>query len=195
MMTGKDTITAEHKNIRQFEFTNTALFMFSANTVPTISEDSRAYANRIHPVKFGVSFEGHEDPEREAELMDELPGILVRLVRAWQRQHEHGYRSADEQTRQEFENASNRVLRWFRERCDLIEIPNAQRGAKEPKIEKGTTKTDLAKRFNEWAEDRKEKPMGLQHVVERLLSIKDVREVRFGQSDQRGLNIELSPFE
>ncbi len=85
MLTGDDTVSAERKFRDAFTFRNTALFLFNANTPPTVNENSRAYLARVRPVLFPHSFEGTEDPAIEAALLDELPGILVRLVEGVQR--------------------------------------------------------------------------------------------------------------
>jgi putative DNA primase/helicase len=61
-LTGEDVITANRKYGHQFEFRNRALFAFSANELPAVGENSRAYVARMVPVLFGRSFEGHEDP-------------------------------------------------------------------------------------------------------------------------------------
>lgn len=85
MLTGDDTVSAERKFRDAFTFRNTALFLFNANTPPTVSESSRAYLARVRPYLFPHSFEGAEEPGIEAELMAELPGVLVRLVQGVQR--------------------------------------------------------------------------------------------------------------
>lgn len=89
-VTGNDTVAAERKFRDAFTFRNTALFVFSANTPPTVSETSRAYMARMRPYLFPFSYENHEDPHVERELLGELPGVLVRLVEAVQRWHARG---------------------------------------------------------------------------------------------------------
>jgi putative DNA primase/helicase len=84
-LTGDDTVSAEHKFRNRFVFRNAALLWFSANALPTVDESSNAYLNRIRPFEFPNSFEGHEDSSFEGELLGELPGILVRLVKGAQR--------------------------------------------------------------------------------------------------------------
>jgi putative DNA primase/helicase len=80
MLTGADAVMAERKFRDAFTFRNSALFVFSANTPPTVSESSRAYAARVRPYLFPWSYEADEDPAVEAGLLEELPGVLVRLV-------------------------------------------------------------------------------------------------------------------
>lgn len=90
MLTGDDSVSAERKFRDSFVFRNTALFVFSANQPPTVSENSRAYLTRVRPYLFPHSFEGREDPTIEAAMMGELPGILVRLVEGARRWLDRG---------------------------------------------------------------------------------------------------------
>jgi putative DNA primase/helicase len=90
MLTGADSVPAERKFRDAFTFRNTALFIFSANTPPTVAETSRAYAARIRPYLFPHSYENAEDAAVERRLMGELPGVLVRLVEAVRRWHDRG---------------------------------------------------------------------------------------------------------
>ena len=91
-LTGDDEITAERKYGEQFTFTNRALLAFSANELPTVSESSRAYFERIFPVKFEVYIGDRVDETIEKTMRTELPGILARWVRAWQRFAARGHR-------------------------------------------------------------------------------------------------------
>lgn len=84
-LTGGDDVTAEKKYAQAFTFTSQALHVFSANTLPEVTEQSSAFMNRVVPVQFPHTFEGSEDPSLEEQLMLELPGILVRLVEGAQR--------------------------------------------------------------------------------------------------------------
>jgi putative DNA primase/helicase len=122
MLTGEDLIQADRKYGTQFAFTNRALFLFSANDLPTVSETSNAYVERIVPFRFGRSFAGAEKPEIEAEILaNELPGVLARWVRAWQRrQRRGGYASVDVGVMSEFLTRSNRVAAWVADQCRIV---------------------------------------------------------------------------
>ncbi|MGI8938881.1 MAG: phage/plasmid primase, P4 family [Iamia sp.] len=107
-VTGDDLVSGERKFRDPFTFHNRALFAFSANTPPTVGETSRAYMARLRPYLFPHSVEGAEDPNIEARLLAELPGILVRLVEGAQRWHERGgYGIADPLVADEFAQASD----------------------------------------------------------------------------------------
>jgi len=121
MLTGEDPVQADRKYGKTFSFTNRALFAFSANEIPTVSETSRAYVQRVAPFRFDKSFAGREDPRiEETMLRDELPGILLRWVGAWRRFTARGtYRPTDPDVMHEFETSSDRVSRWVALRCDV----------------------------------------------------------------------------
>jgi putative DNA primase/helicase len=90
MLTGDDPVFGEHKNRDPFTFRSSALFCFTANNPPTVSEQSGAYYNRVRPFLFPYSFQGREDPAVEDALVAELPGIVVRLVDSLQAWVERG---------------------------------------------------------------------------------------------------------
>jgi P4 family phage/plasmid primase-like protien len=210
MMTGEDVINGNRKYGRQFTFTNRALFLFSANTLPTVGDDSDAYTARIKPFRFNRSFRGSEDPRIEDDMMAELPGILVRLVAAWQRLTARGhYLATDADVMEDFSIKSNRVYQWFTERCDLHPIPYRTVNAKgpdtfaksqEPKVPENhaSTKRLLASAFNRWADENEMSKMGSRKIIERLTCIDGVVDVRFGDDARRGLNVtlrDMNPFE
>jgi P4 family phage/plasmid primase-like protien len=197
MLTGEDKITANRKYGHQFSFTNRALFAFSANELPTVGESSRAYSERIKPFKFGVSFAGHEDPAIERAMLTELPGILSRLVRAWQRRTARGtYLDTAAEIRADFEQRSDRVRLWVAERCRIIR----RRPDGEPLVascllpfDQMNTKRHLARLFNDWAQEQggSAMRMGERKVIERLTSIDGVIEVRCEGTKAKGLNVVL----
>jgi len=206
MLTGEDSIQANRKYGGQFVFTNQALFAFSANEIPTVGESSRAYTERIRPFRFDRSFAGREDPAIEEKMLAELPGILVRLVRAWQRrQVRGGYLVAAPAVVADFEARSDRVRLWVSERCTVIwgraaaaeTATEAVGGRNEGVLAPGalvdpevmTSKRDLAKCFNTWAMEQHASPMGERKIIDRLTSINGVVEVRNKITKARGLNI------
>ncbi|MFD7246967.1 DNA primase family protein [Streptomyces massasporeus] len=177
MLTGEDRITADRKFGHLFEFTNRALFAFSANDLPQVSEASRAYAERIKPIRFGHSFAGHEDPAVEDKIMAELPGILARWVRAWQAKNVRGgYLPTADAVREEFETRSDRVRQWIAEELEITESG-------------GSTPAELHRRFNRWAETQGVGSFGRNKLMDRLKNCPGVREVRVGTARARGLNL------
>lgn len=175
MATGEDPLQANRKYGRQFEFTNQALFAFSANELPTVSEASRAYAERMKPFEFPNSFAGREDKTLEAKLMEELPGILARWVTAYGRfLARGGYGQTDAATRTQFEAKSDRVVQFFQDMCTVTE---ARYGQTLGDLE-CTGRRDTAIKFNEWAERNGGSKMGERAFFQRLAQIEGVTEVK-----------------
>jgi putative DNA primase/helicase len=193
MLTGEDVIHANRKYGKQFSFTNRALFLFSANELPTVGESSRAYAERIRPFGFGRSFAGREDPKIELAMLAELPGILVRWVSALrQLRARGGYLPTPAGVQEEFETRSDRV-RQFVSGCCRVHAADSP-GAELPQ-DQITSKRVLAQTFNRWAEIQAGAKMGERKVIDRLTCIDGVFEVRAkgGSSrGQRGLNITVA---
>lgn len=193
MMTGEDPVQADRKYGGQFAFTNRALFAFSANELPTVGESSRAYIERVKPFEFGKSFAGREDPTIEARMLLELPGVLARWVRAWQRMTERGsYLTTNARVLKEFETRSDRVRQWVAETCRVVAETAGgvavSPGATLPPYEV-STKRELAQAFNAWAESNNGSRMGERKIIDRLTSINGVYEVRRSTDKVRTLNV------
>lgn len=185
MMAGEDSIMGNRKFGSQFTFTNRALFAFSANDPPTVGEVSRAYLERIKPFEFPRSYAGRENPKIEEDIMKELSGVVVRLVRAWQRMHERGhYLPTNPIVRRKFEVKSNRVLQWLTEEKQIVPTDTTMvpEGG-------GSTLTVLYQSFVKWAEDQKTRPMGKKTFTSHLESQRGVKEVRIGANKTRGYNV------
>lgn len=179
LMTGEDPIQADRKHGKQFAFTNQALFAFSANNPPTVGEGSSAYTARIKPFKFANSFEGRENPAIEAEIMKELPGILVRWVKANKRMRERGRRmETNPAVMEEFGLRSDRVRQFVTECC--------------VKSAGFATATEIAAAFKTWAEHNNQKALGRQKIVERLSCMDGVSEARDAKG-RRGYNLKILP--
>lgn len=189
LMTGEDVVEADPKYGRPFTFTNRALFAFSANELPTVGESSRAYSERIRPFHFGRSFAGAEDVTMRERLKDELPGILVRWVIAYQRWRARGrYLETVPEIRETFEIESDRVRKWVAERMEIIPAEAGQ------KIDGGMTRKEIMKSFGAWAEENGSTSMGMGKIVSRLLTVPGVAEVRDrGRNSVRVINICLRP--
>jgi len=183
MMTGEDLIMADRKYGGQFSFTNRALFAFSANELPTVGESSRAYSERIKPFHFARTFAGHEDPSMERTMLDEeLPGILVRWVRAWQRRQERGAALVtDPAVRARFEEASDRVRQFVSARY-AIGTPEAF-----------ATTAEIHLAFREWCQDEGRTVMGRTKMAARLETIPGVEAIRNSATKARGWNVALLP--
>ena len=157
-ITGQDQILAQHKYGQPFGFTNQALLLFSANVPPAVSETSSAYLERIKPLVFPNSFAGHEDPSIEEAMLGELPGILVRLVNAYQTWVKRGwYRDTRPDVADDFAVHADRVRAWMREEC---EVPASG----------GTPGRQLFYAYRVWAEDNTSGGLKLGAFMAKLLS-------------------------
>lgn len=186
MATGEDPLHANRKYGQQFMFTNQALFAFSANELPTVSEASRAYAERMKPFNFPNSFAGREDKTLEDKLMRELPGILARWVKAYGRfLARGGYGATDAVTQSMFEAKSDRVVQFFQDMCTMTEAGYGDRLTGEA----ATGRRDVAVAFNAWAERNGGTKMGERSFFQRFAQIGGVTEVKMGAKAQRAYNV------
>lgn len=204
LMTGEDVVRGNRKYGRDFFFRSTALFAFSANEIPTVGESSRAYVERMQPFEFGHSFAGRVDRSIEPAMLQELPGILNRLIRAWQERKARGHDlDADPVVRQKFEQASDRVALWMAEEMRIVSRVTTRKDAKDPlraikpvapgmtlAADMALTRDELYESFTEWAvENGARISMGKSKLMQRIQSMPGVVEVRIGRSKVRGFNI------
>lgn len=189
MATGEDPLHANRKYGQQFEFTNQALFAFSANELPTVSEASRAYAERMKPFNFPNSFAGREDKTLEAKLMEELPGILARWVAAYGRFLKRGgYGATDGATQAMFEAKSDRVVQFFQDMCTVTPSVHGDR----LDVSAATGRREVATAFNAWAERNGGSKMGERAFFNRFTQIAEIVDVKIGPKDRRGFNVTVA---
>lgn len=189
MATGEDLLHANRKYGQQFSFTNQALFAFSANELPTVSEASRAYAERMKPFNFPNTFAGREDKTLEAKLLAELPGILARWVRAYGRYLARGgYAPTDAVTQAMFEAKSDRVVQFFQDMCTLTEAAHGARLSDQ----QATGRRDVAVAFNAWAERNGGSKMGERAFFQRFAQIAGINDIKIGPKDRRGFNVTVA---
>ena len=156
-LTGGDLVQAERKYGQPFAFVNRALFAFSANEIPSVSESSRAYEERMKPFRFDRTFIGREDPAIEEALMLELPGIFVRWVSALQRLRGRGqHLPTRHDVSEDFGQRSDRVKAFISEWT----VPDA----------KGITRQRLYSAYVEWSTESGTKPLGKQRFYDRVRS-------------------------
>ena len=151
-LTGDDPVRAQRKYGQPFTFRARCLFAFSANSIPTASEVSSAYLNRIRPIPFPNTFAGAEDPTIEDRLSLELPGILVRLVEAFQRYAERGgYMDT---------LATRRVADQFARASDRVRLFLAEAGTAD--ADAWTARPDMLRGFEKWCHENRRNQLGSQ---------------------------------
>lgn len=193
LMTGEDPVNANRKYGGQFAFVNRALFVFSANEIPTVGESSKAYSERVKPFHFPNSFAGREDPAIEARIMAEIPGVLNRLIRAHQRRAARGkILPTDTRVRELFEQASDRVRQFVAECCEVVPVEIGPGGTKNATI---STTTELFLAFRRWVEDEGRASLAKSKFRLRLSNVPGATEA-ISSGKSRGWNLRiLSPAE
>ncbi len=140
MLTGEDPIQADKKYGQTFSFFNYAFLAFSCNKLPPINETTKAFSSRVSPFRFTVGHNGKEDRSLGDKLKAELPGILVRLVQAWQRRKARGnFMPTDEATAEHFNENIDHVARFIRERTVPVE-----------QLRDGMKRAELFNEFQMW---------------------------------------------
>ena len=140
MLTGEDPIQANKKYGATFTFYSYAFLAFSCNKLPPINETTKAFTSRVAPFHFTVGHDGREDLTLAAKLRAELPGILVRLVKAWQRREERGgFLPVDAATALHFGQNIDHVARFLAERTAPVE-----------KLTDGLKRPELFQLWQQW---------------------------------------------
>ncbi len=149
MLTGGDVVEARRIYRDPFEFTCHATPLFSANEVWRSGDNTKGYRRRwvIVPMTQDVS---RFPALNEADLVAELPGILVKAVTALQRlmvTREFTETAETEAVREEFDTASDVTRTWLAE-DDAITVnsPGSEDRAN------WTYRSHLYARFSRWAQ-------------------------------------------
>lgn len=157
-MTGGDETSAQSKYGQKFSFTSTALFLFSANSVPWMRENSGAVLARLVPVAFPISFAGHEDEGIERRLMTELPGLLTELVRRATRATRSNPQPIPP-VRDYFERHADKVRAFISETCEPVEDGQVYAMAQ---------RSSMYPAYKDWCETRGHPPLGRNQFLTRL---------------------------
>ncbi len=177
MLTGDDAISAERKWGHPFQFHFRGLFLWTANTIPTVSDRGGAYVARIRPYLFPHSYLGHEDPSIEAAMMGELPGILVRLAQGHRRLVERGQYLDTAKTSDAwsaFARQTDRVRAFLHARTD--QGPDLWQDRRE-----------LYLAFEAWCQENKRQSLSAHNFYEELTALGYARTKRSGIRGFRGL--------
>ncbi|NAY82432.1 MAG: hypothetical protein GU362_06115 [Thaumarchaeota archaeon] len=125
-----DSLTIEEKFKKPFSFRNRAKFFFSANVLPKVSDNTRAFYRRLVIVNFPRTFdENTADPTLPEKLTNEkeLSGILNWALEGLKRLMQNGFRFSYNKSVEEIEElytrASDPVKAFLEE--ETVEDPNA----------------------------------------------------------------------
>lgn len=196
MLTGDDPINANRKYGQQFKFKNAALFAFSANQVPTVSETSRAYFERMIPVEFPNTFAGAEDHSVRDKLMAELPGIVARWVKAYSSKVARGtWAPLDADTKLKFEAKSDRVTQFVLDEFEIQPVPAGH--TPNTSLGKGncTSRMDVYKAFVEASKDAggRSAVMKRAEFFDRVERVSGVVAIRADKGARAGSSYNLVP--
>jgi putative DNA primase/helicase len=169
-LSGEDTIRAEEKGKKAFNFQFQGKSIFSANGLPSSSDASVGWLRRWEVVDF-PNAPARPDRGLKSRLtrQGELEGIARKAVYALRElmargDFERGASAA--RVHETFAQKSNKVLLWLDETC--VRVPGTHYDRRE-----------LLKRFRMWDafENPASRPMGSQTFYDRLRAIAWVREL------------------
>lgn len=129
MLAGGDTISAEFKHKPAFSFINYAKMIFSANTIPQISEDTLAFFRRWIILVCNRVFIGDNcDPKMLEKLttLGELSGLLNYALEGLKRLLANGKFSVNEtieELRAQYIRKSNPAKAFIEERLEYVNDP------------------------------------------------------------------------
>lgn len=200
-VTGDDPITASKKYGVMLTFRANSLFLMSGNNLPTVAaSEGTSYLSRVVPAAFLKSYLGFENPNIEDELLEELPGILVRWAKARQAHIAREFRwlPVHPSIKSHFAAESDRVAR-FVSSCCVVGVKTATKEAKQaatgtdtaarrfgptvvginlqswPSFPAPATKTSLFDAFQAWTTDEQGKGMSKSLFFKRLEQIPGAR--------------------
>ncbi|SHT48577.1 DNA primase family protein [Mycobacteroides abscessus] len=219
-VTGDDTITASKKYGVMLTFRANSLFLMSGNTLPTVAaSEGTSYLSRVVPAAFLKSYLGFENPNIEDELLEELPGILVRWAKARQAHiaREFKWMPVHPSIKAHFAAESDRVAR-FVSACCVVGVKTATKVAKEaatgtdtaavrrfgptvvsinlqtwPSFPAPATKTHLFDAFQAWTTDEKGKGMSKSLFFRCLAQIPGARMDRKDAGGKDVTNVAVRP--
>lgn len=119
-ISGEDAVSVNRKNKDAPTVTLPTRFTILANENPRLPDASAAIASRFLVLRTSQSFLGREDHNLTADLLAELPGILLWAIHGWHRLNERGYflePESSRQTVQDIGDLSSPVSAFIRERC------------------------------------------------------------------------------
>lgn len=163
-ITGGDIIEAERKFQRSFEFRSYCRVVAATNILPRLLDHTEGFFRRAVIMRFNRQFSGSEiDPQREARLMSELPGILNWAVEGLRNLLNRGAYVIPASSLAELSSyrVSSDPVRQFAEEY-LIEVP-----ARDSWVGSG----ELYGHYQEWSRRCGYSALSIAQFVERLKAI------------------------
>jgi putative DNA primase/helicase len=160
MLTGGDTITAEHKYSRGFKFRSFATCFFLANEPPLTTDQSHAFFRRWIILPFDRTFTAgvDADPAMGDKLVAEVEGVLVHAVNGLRRLLERGHF--------DLPKSVVKANGEYRARLDTVQTFVEDCCTVGP--ERWVSKVDLYRWYREWAKESGHLPMSRPTFNQRL---------------------------
>jgi P4 family phage/plasmid primase-like protien len=121
-ISGEDTLTVDRKFLGSVTMKLPTRFVFLTNELPRMNDASGALAGRFVILRLVRSFYGQEDTTLTAQLMAELPGILLWAIEGLKRLRERGHfvqPAAVADAVREMEDLASPVLAFVRDCCEV----------------------------------------------------------------------------
>jgi putative DNA primase/helicase len=126
LLVSGDRVRAQKKFGQPFDFENTAVLIFSTNSIPPTDDDSYAYFRRWKIIPFNHTFEGAGKNTNLLEKIttsEELSGLLywaIEMLR--QLNSENGFQHSDiEEVRKQYQLGASKIHDFIKDCCVLSE--------------------------------------------------------------------------
>lgn len=171
MLTGGDSVYAEHKFKPPFAFTSYALLVFAANEAPISRDQTEGYFSRWLIVPFLNRYVGaNDDTKLDSKLQSasELEGLLVRAVLGLRALLERGYfdePGSVQEAGESYRTKLDSVAGFVDDECTLGEECQVYR-------------SDLYRRYVAWSADNGRRPLNSATFYEHVRN-------RYGATDHK----------
>lgn len=196
LLGGEEGVRANPKHRTPFTFINNALLAFSANTMPTVGEKSRAFVRRSIPVSFPHSYVGAENRALGKKLESELPGIFNRWMMAWRARQARGgaFLAPNARVMSAFEESVNAVHAFVKEALWVWPQASGEgwTGAKTIDMKNSMQWRALFELYDDWAARTRRGATNFKNFQERLLQVPGVTDLDGHLRDtarQRSVNV------
>ncbi len=184
-LTGGDKITARFLHREYFEFYPIAKIWWAVNHKPIIKDTTHAMWRRIMLIPFKATFDpyqgrGQPPEELKAEMLAELPGILVWAVKGFQLWRENRFREVPKEVQaatESYRRESDVIGRFLDDCCDRDSTAK-------------TKASELYQAYKTWAEENGE-PLFSQTRFGLKLKEKGIEKVKDGIYYYLGIKLKI----
>lgn len=160
-----DEVQAQVKYKNDIKFTPFAKHMISMNAFPGVKDKTDAFFRRVIVLEYNQKFEGKEDDKHLADkLLSELDGIFKWSLEGLKKVLKNEEIASPEsvlRAKERFKERVNPVLSFVKEACD-VDSETRQGGLH-------VLPAELYRKYQDWMEDAKLRPLGKQNFYEQIL--------------------------